>query len=86
MRYYKVEDGIPKEYSIEQLLKDHIGANICDPFIGEISEKLLLNYNVYKLIECPPLDIDNCIEGEPIFENNQVNQTWIDLSEKINNI
>lgn len=77
MRYYKVENGIPREYSIEQLLQDNLGANICDSLIGEISEELLSNYNVYKLVECPPLDVDGCVEGDPIFVNGRVIQTWI---------
>lgn len=78
MRYYKIENNIPVEYSIEQLLEDHPGAQICDVFLGELSENMLKNYNVYRLIECPKIDSDNCTEGTPILQNDILIQTWID--------
>lgn len=83
MRYFKIVNNTPIEYSIEQLLIDHPGAQICDIFLGTLSEKMLKSYNVYPLIECPKINIEEdeqnieIIEGDPIFKDGRLIQTWV---------
>jgi hypothetical protein len=78
MRHIKLENEIPIDYSIEQLLVD-----IPDAVIYQGSQmphpELLANYNVYPLITTPQpiLNEDEIAEeGIPEFENGEWQQTW----------
>lgn len=79
-RYIKVENNIITEYTLEEFLASHVGANICDIFTGEISEKLLSNYNVYPVIPCAKRvdEEDGYIieEGVPKFVDGKWIQNW----------
>jgi hypothetical protein len=81
-KYIKIENNNPIEYSIEQLLEDHPGCQICDIFLGEIDNKLLEKYNVFPLVECPPIDGDHVQEGIPILVNGRWSQTWVAIDEE----
>lgn len=78
MRYIKIENGIPVDYSIEQLLQDYPDAIIYKKSQMP-SEKLLKNYNVFPLITepSPPLKEDITVEeSTPEFRQGEWHQTW----------
>lgn len=78
MRYIKVVDNTPIEYSIEQLLIDIPDAVIYKK-TQKPNEKLLANYNVYPLIttEKPFVhDGETLVEGTPQFKDGEWQQTW----------
>lgn len=79
MRYIKLENNKPKNYSIEQLFID-----IPDAIIYKNTqmpnEKLLANYDVYPLITTvfPDIKEDEIAEeSTPEFRNGEWKQTWI---------
>jgi len=78
MRYVKLENDVPKNYSIEQLLLEHPGAEIYH--LSEMPNKeLLANYNVYPLVTeaMPTINEDEIAdEGVPEFRDNEWHQTW----------
>lgn len=79
MRYIKVENNVPKDYTIEQLLIDYPDAVIYKRSQMP-NEKLLANYNVYPLITeaIPTLNEDEKAEESiPEFQNGEWHQTWI---------
>lgn len=78
MRYIKVENNIPIDYSIEQLFEDCPTANIYKRSRMP-SEKLLANYNVYPLITEPVPETkedETAVESTPEFRNGEWHQTW----------
>ena len=79
MAVIKLTDGIPENYTIEQLLIDVPDAVIYKK--TELpNEELLKNYNVYPLITSalPNLHINETAEeGLPVFENGEWLQVWV---------
>ena len=78
MRYIKVENNQPKDYSIEQLLIDHPNAVIYKK-TKMPNEELLANYNVYPLItEAQPNinEDETAEESTPEFRQGEWHQTW----------
>jgi hypothetical protein len=78
MRYIKLENNSPIDYTIEQLFAEYP-----DALIYKISqmpnEELLLNYNVYPLITepVPQLTEDETVEeSTPEFHDGEWHQTW----------
>jgi hypothetical protein len=76
MRYIKIKNNNPVDYTIEQLFQDHPTA-----VIYKISrmpdEQLLANYDVYPLITTAKPDGDVVTEGIPELIGKEWNQTWI---------
>jgi hypothetical protein len=79
LKYIKLENNIPTDYTLEQLFQDYPDAVIYkDSQMPD--EQLLLNYNVYPLIttDRPNGDVDT--EGVPILVGHEWHQTWISRS------
>lgn len=76
-KFIQIKNGKPISCTIEDILNEHKAAYICDPLLGEISDDLLKNYNVYRLVECPKIDGENVVEGDPVYINGRWCQTWI---------
>ena len=91
MRYVKLENNTPINYSIEQLLLDYPEASI---YKGSQlpNEELLSHYNVYPLITTPLPDLledELAEEGLPVLIDNEWHQTWVArkmTAEEINTI
>jgi len=79
MRYIKLENNIPVEYTLEQLYKDNPDAVIYKNSQMP-NEQLLSNYNVYPLITTDPTQADVVTEGTPILVGREWHQTWISRS------
>lgn len=79
MRYIRLENNIPVEYTIEQLFQDHPGAVIYKNSQMP-DEQLLLNYNVYPLITTDRPNADVVTEGVPVLVGREWQQTWISRS------
>ena len=78
MTYIKLTNGIPENYTIEQLLIDFPSAIIYKKSKLP-DEALLRQFNVYPLItvELPDLlDDETAEEGTPVFEHGLWKQTW----------
>lgn len=78
MKFIKIKNSIPTEYSIEQLLTDHPDAVIYKKSQMP-NPQLLANYNVYSLItEAPPqTNEDETVEESiPEFKQGEWHQTW----------
>lgn len=78
MKYIKLINGVPTNYTIEQLLTDDPGATIYRK-TKMPNEQLLAEYNVFPLITqaVPELAEDETAEeGTPVFENDEWIQTW----------
>ena len=75
MRYIKLENNIPAEYTLEQLFQDYPDAVIYKNSQMP-DEQLLLNYNVYPLITTDRPNGDVAIEGVPILVGHEWHQTW----------
>lgn len=78
MRYIKLENDIPIDYSIEQLFQDHPNAVIYNR-TKKPNERLLANYNVYPLITEPKPDVKEsefAVESNPEFRDGEWHQTW----------
>jgi len=78
MRYIKLENNIPVDYSIEQLFKDYPDAVIYHK-TKKPNEKLLANYNVFPLITEPKpylQEDETAEEGRPEFTDGEWHQTW----------
>jgi hypothetical protein len=78
MRYITVENNIPKDYSIEQLLIDQPDAVIYKK-TKIPNEELLANYNVYPLITeaQPGVNEDETVEeSAPEFRQGEWHQAW----------
>jgi hypothetical protein len=78
MRYIKLENNQPVDYTIEQLLIDNPNAIIYK--ISQMpNEQLLAQYNVYPLITepVPQLTEDETVEeSTPEFRDGEWHQTW----------
>jgi hypothetical protein len=79
MRHIKLENNIPIDYTLEQLLID-----VPDAVIYKNSQMphpdLLSNYNVYPLVTTPQpsLNEDETVEESiPEFKDNEWHQTWV---------
>lgn len=78
MRYIKVENDKPTDYSIDQLIIDHPDAVIYNKSPLP-DEELLKVYNVYPLITTPqPKHADDEVAEEslPEFKDGEWNQSW----------
>lgn len=78
MRYIKVENNTPIQYSLEQLFIDYPNAVIYK-MSKMPNEKLLANYNVYPLITEPAPQVapdETAEEGMPEFRDGEWHQTW----------
>ena len=76
MRFIKLENNIPINYTIEQLFIDHPNAVIYE-YNNEMPEpKLLEKYNVYPLVTTRMPEDDVVEEGVPEFKDNEWYQTW----------
>jgi hypothetical protein len=78
MKYIKLENNQPKDYTIEQLLIDYSDAVIYENSQMP-NEKLLANYNVYPLItESKPIinEDESVEESTPEFRDGEWHQTW----------
>ena len=78
MRYIRLNNKQPVDYSIEQLLIDYPNAVIYENSQMP-SEELLLNYNVYPLITTPQPefnDDETAEESTPELINGEWHQTW----------
>jgi hypothetical protein len=76
LRYVKLINGEPVDYSIEQLLQDHPTAVIYS--VSELpDEKLLRQYDVYPLVTTPAPPGDVVTEGKPIRDGKEWIQTWV---------
>jgi hypothetical protein len=78
MRHIKLENDIPFDYSLEQLLADIPDAVI---YQGSMmpSPTLLANYNVYPLVTTSPpflTEDETAEEGVPEFTQGEWYQTW----------
>lgn len=79
MRYIKVVNNIPTDYSIEQLLIDYPNATIYKN-TQMPNEQLLANYDVYPLITEAPTQLredETAEEGVPEFRDGERHQTWL---------
>lgn len=79
MRYIKIQNNSPVNYTIEQLFKDHPDAVIYKTSQMP-NEQLLANYSVYPLITeaQPQLSEDETVEESiPEFRQNEWHQNWI---------
>ena len=79
MRYIKLENNIPTEYTLEQLFQDYPDAVIYKESQMP-DEQLLLNYNVYPLITTAQPDGDVLTEGVPVLVGHEWHQTWTSRS------
>tara|TARA_B110000858_G_scaffold174394_1_gene206950 strand:+ start:324 stop:827 length:504 start_codon:yes stop_codon:yes gene_type:complete len=79
LKYIKIINNQPINYTIEQLFTDYPDATIYRK-TALPNEHLLQNYDVYPLItEASPLELfedEITEEGIPVFENNEWHQTW----------
>jgi hypothetical protein len=79
MRYLKVENGIPREYTLKQLFEDYQNATICKD--SEMpNEDLLAQYSVYPLItEAKPITLESetVEESIPEFKDGEWHQIWL---------
>lgn len=78
MRYIKVKNNAPIEYSIEQLFMDHPDAEIYKN-TQMPNEQLLANYDVYPLITTSPPELhedEQAEEAVPEFRRREWHQTW----------
>jgi hypothetical protein len=78
MRYIKIENNSPVDYTIEQLFQDYPDAVIYKTSQMP-NEQLLAQYNVYPLITeaLPELQEDEtAIESTPEFRHGEWHQTW----------
>lgn len=86
MRYIKLENNNPVNYSIEQFTTDYPNAKIYSN--SEMPDTLLLaQYNVYHLVTTnPPIleETQTAEEGTPDFHDGEWYQTWTarDLTEE----
>jgi hypothetical protein len=76
MRYIKIENNSPIDYTIEQLFQDYPDAVIYKTSQMP-NEQLLANYDVYPLITTTKPDGDVVTEGIPELIGKEWNQTWI---------
>lgn len=78
MRYIKLNNNVPINYSLQQFFIDFPGAEIYHQ--SQMPDKVLLaNYNVYPLVtESKPIVGDNEVaeEDTPEFRDNEWHQTW----------
>ena len=79
MRHIKLENNVPINYTLEQLLID-----VPDAVIYLNSQmphpNLLVNYNIYPLVTTPqPIlnEDETAEEGIPEFKDNEWHQTWV---------
>lgn len=78
LKYIKIIDNQPINYTLEQLFIDHPDATIYKRS-SMPNEKLLSNYDVYPLIteaqpRCEEYQIAE--EGTPVFDEGEWHQTW----------
>jgi hypothetical protein len=78
MRYIRLENNIPIDYSIEQLFKDYPNAVIYKR-TKKPNESLLATYNVYPLITEPKPEVKEseiAVESIPELRKGKWHQTW----------
>ena len=78
MRYIKIENNSPVDYTIEQLFEDYPDAVIYKTSQMP-NEQLLANYSVYPLITEPLPQLaedETAEEGVPEFAQGEWHQTW----------
>jgi len=78
MNYIKLTNGIPENYTIEQLLEEFPNAIIYKK-TKMPNEDLLKQYNVFPLVTeaQPQHEEDETVEeGTPMFKNMEWHQTW----------
>ena len=88
MRHIKLENGIPIDYTLEQLLIDVPSAVIYQNSQMPHPD-LLANYNVYPLITTPQPTLnedETAEEGTPEFKDGEWQQTWIVRTLSVNEI
>jgi hypothetical protein len=73
VKYIKILDGIPKQYTLSDLFKDNKNVSFPD----NINDDLLSDYNVFPLIETQKPLGDVVVEGLPKFEDGHWIQTWV---------
>ena len=79
MRFIKITNTTPSNYSLDQLFEDYPHAVIYKNSQMPDSQ-LLANYDVYPLITTPIPDENEVAvigEGTPTFKDNEWYQTWI---------
>jgi hypothetical protein len=79
LKYIKLENNIPTDYTLEQLFQDYPNAVIYKNSQMP-DEQLLLNYNVYPLITTDMPNGDVVTEGVPVLVGHEWHQTWISRS------
>lgn len=83
MLYIKVNDGIPKSYSIDELIKDNPQVS----FPNSFSKETLEEYGVFTLAETPRPNVNKSthkvIEKQPQFVDGVWTQAWdiVELTE-----
>ena len=75
IRYIKIENDLPKDYTLNELFTDYPNAIIYKNSKMP-NEHLLSKYNVYPLITTEPPIGDVVEEGIPVFKDNEWIQTW----------
>jgi hypothetical protein len=78
MKYIKLLNGIPENYTLEQLLIDFPNAIIYKK-TKLPNEELIKEFNVYPLVttQSPELqDDETAEEGIPVLKDNEWTQTW----------
>jgi hypothetical protein len=78
MRYIKLQQNIPIDYSLEQFSLDYPNAEIYNKTAMPDAD-LLAQYDVHPLVTTnPPIveETETTEEGTPIFENGEWYQTW----------
>jgi hypothetical protein len=79
LKYIKLENNRPINYSIEQFAIDYPNARNCINIAGMPDAQLLAQYNVYQLVTTnPPILSETQIaeESEPKFYDGEWYQTW----------
>lgn len=78
MKYIKVNNGIPENYSLEELFVDVPNATVYE-HSALPSEALLRKYNVFPLITTPHkklLEDEKAVETTPVYKDGEWYQTW----------
>lgn len=78
LKYIKIENNQPVNYSIEQLLIDYPNAIIYKK-TKLPNEELIKEFNVYPLVTTQPPKVqedETAEEGVPVLKDNEWTQTW----------
>jgi len=80
MRYIKLENNIPVNYSMEQFTTDYPNARIYSNSAATPDAYLLSQYNVYQMVTTNPPILEETQayeEGVPSYYDGEWYQTWI---------